>query len=450
MDVTDDGDEKDSDLTVDNKIEVTVRPGEKDSGNNFVDIASSQAPITAPTTLPPASPAPVTAAPVEFTLASGISPVAPTLPPQEYCEEVDRPNCTLCAAFRSPDYCKPSESFPVLIQNRTLQFRSDSAGVVTDGYWFHYLEDKIAGYLLSVDQIVPAPQIFCCVTNEEQLRQCLEEKVIPENPDGVVIKATNFHSNQGVFVLVNDTKNSVDDHMDLITGLRTSYADTISALVNFQATKIIVEEFIGTSLPTEYKFHVINGEVAAIDIIDGRGTDCPCYAVVDTNWTRLDQFGCFEPGGFEHTDIDTGCTAIDLKTGKRNAGPVKKDLNLCNEVPVLSGCMVEEMTQIALKLGNRIGVAMRIDMFVEADTIYVQEYSANHMNGLRHCAAKMEGGCIDSCFLGRMWDAAGGPYGGNSTPVPSQIKDYATMSPQQQCDLLTGVAPPTVVKSTCV
>lgn len=251
-------------------------------------------------------------------------------------------------------------------------------------------------------------------------------------------------------MLVNDTRNSADDPMDLITGIRTSYNDAITALTYFQASKIIVEEFVGTSLPTEYKFHVINGEVAAIDIIDGRGTECPCYAVVDTDWTRLDQYGCFEPGGFEHTDLETGCTAIDLKTGRRKAGPVKKDLNLCVDVPRLSDCLVQEMTDIALQLGNRIGVAMRIDMFVEDDTIYVQEYSANHMNGIRHCAAKMgDDGCIDSCFLGRMWDAAGGPYGGQSTDVPAAIDGYAGQTAQAQCDLLMGKNPPIVAKSTC-
>jgi hypothetical protein len=321
---------------------------------------------------------------------------------------------------------------------------------VNEGYWFQYLEDKIAGYVLSIDQSAPAPKIFCCVTSQDQLRECLKNNVMPENPNGIVIKATNMHSNQGVFVLVNDTKNSTDDPIDLLTGLRTSYDDAVTALTYFQASKIIVEEFIGTSLPTEYKFHVINGEVAAIDIIDGRGSECPCYAVVDTNWTRLDQFGCFEPGGFEHTDIETGCTAVDWQTGKRKAGPIKKDLHLCDEVPKLSDCLVEEMSAIALKLGNRIGVAMRIDMFVEDNVIYVQEYSPNHMNGIRHCTArKTDNGCIDSCFLGRMWDAAGGDHGGDLTTVPSDLIDYHTLTAQQQCDVLLNVSPPIYTSSSC-
>ena len=78
------------------------------------------------------------------------------------------------------------------------------------------------------------------------------------------------------------------------------------------------------SLPTEYKFHAVNGEVLAIDIITGRGGDCPCYAVVDKNWDRLDQFGCFKPDGIGLTGLN-GCTAINFTTGHRRAcraGPV--------------------------------------------------------------------------------------------------------------------------------
>jgi hypothetical protein len=62
------------------------------------------------------------------------------------------------------------------------------------------------------------------------------------------------------------------------------------------------------------------------------------------------------------------------------------------------------------------------------------------MNGLRHCAAKLtDDGCIDSCYLGRMWDAAGGPYGGAPTSVPTQLVGFTDLTPQQQCALLKEV-----------
>jgi hypothetical protein len=313
--------------------------------------------------------------------------------------------------------------------------------VENEGYWFQYLEDKIAGYLLSFSQNLPAPKIHCCLTNVTDLFDCLSNSV-PQDVDGIVIKATNFHSNQGVFVLASNPDPSGDPALalNLLDNLTMSFDDVMSSLSHMRATKIIVEELVGDTLPTEYKFHVINGSVGAIDIINNRGTDCSCYAVVDTDWNRLDNFGCFEPSGLEMIDDDTNCTAIDFLTGKRRAGPVKKDLYLCEDIPEPPACLLQDMIDIALDVGNRIGVAIRVDMFVVNGKVYVQEYSANHMNGLRHCAAKLtDDGCIDSCYLGRMWDAAGGPYGGAPTIVPTQLVGFTDLTPQQQCALLKEV-----------
>lgn len=359
---------------------------------------------------------------------------APSYP--DFCELVSTPSCTLCVPFRSPDFCKPSESFPVLVQNRTASFRTPagSSSLASQGYWFQYLEDKIAGYMLSLTENAPAPEIFCCVTNVTELASCLTSAYNTSSEGGIVVKATHLHSSQGVYVLVPDPNDA--NPLDLITGMHVSFSDIITQLSMLQVTKIIVEEFIGTSLPTEYKFHVVNGTVAAIDIIQGRGTSCPCYAVVDTDWNRLDKFGCFEPGGVELVD-GAKCTEIDFSTGKVKKGPVKKDLYLCVDIPDLDACLLQEMIDIALALGAKVGVYIRIDMFVVGNEVFVQEYSTNHMNGLRHCAAKVDSnGCIDSCFLGRLWNEAGGPYGGPKTPVPGILSGFGTLSEKEQCDLL--------------
>jgi hypothetical protein len=217
-----------------------------------------------------------------------------------------------------------------------------------------------------------------------------------------------------------------------------------------QATKIIAEKFIGgNDLPTEYNFHVVNGTVAAIDIVHGRGTACPCYAVVDTDWMRLDQFGCFEASGMEFVDTD-GCTRIDFAAGRLKYGPIKNNLYICENIPVLCDCLSQEMIQIALSLGDAIGVyIMRVDMFVSNNMVYVQEYSPNHMNGMHHCAARMDGACIVSCFIGRLWSNAGAPYGGVPTPVPTTLAGFLDLSAQEQCDLLIDVQVPTHHTSAC-
>jgi hypothetical protein len=339
-----------------------------------------------------------------------------------------------------------------LIQQRTSKYRSSPSDIERDGFWFHFLEDKIAGYLYTLHQGAPAPEILCCVTNPSDLYDCLEEKVYPRDLNGIVIKATNFHSNQGVFVLVNETGTGsrLDPLLDLMLNLPTTYQDAISALSQMHATKIIVEEFVGKNLLTEYKFHILNGTVASIDVIDGRTGDCPCYAVIDTDGNRLDQFGCFQPGAFEHVDGNTGCTAIDFSTGKSKAGAVKKDLYTCEQMPDIDRCLLKEMAEIALDLGNRIGVYVRVDMFLDGNIIYVQEYSTNHMNGLRHCAAKTDNnGCVDSCFMGRMWKDAGAAFGGHATAVPSSLTGFRLLSASEQCSLLRNVQSPPKYVSKC-
>ena len=105
-----------------------------------------------------------------------------------------------------------------------------------------------------------------------------------------------------------------------------------------------------------------------------------------------------------------------------------KGLNLCNEIPHIDPCILTDIISTAEELGRKIGVYVRIDMFLGSHgCIYVQEYSFNHANGLRHCMSKVEGGCVDSCFMGRMWNAAGGnsTFGGPLTEEPVHIQYWS-------------------------
>lgn len=500
QDTTPDGDDSDSDTTVDDTILVSVRPTEKDDGNDFVDIrgsgapssspsaepsASSELPSVAPSALPSITPSSAPSSTPSITgssrpssgpssVPSLIDSASPSLlptttpsfspslapifkapkQPDNCCvgQENNNDTCEYCIPYRSPDFCPREQSFPALISTRTSTFRNNATDVEDAGYWFHYLEDKIAGYLLSTMEGVPTPQVYCCVTDMMELPGCLTSS-IPSGQTNIVIKSTNFHSSEGVYVLTNFTQDAVNNPSatymrDLIKGMATSYADVISELSEKEASKIIVEEFIGDTLPIEYKFHVVNGQVAAVDIIADRGGDCPCYAVIGLDGGRLDNYGCFEPGGLEI--MNDQCYAIDFLTGRNQCGPVKKDLFICDDLPVISECQLLEMADIAIKLGEAIGVYMRVDMFVVGEKFYVQEYSANHMNGLRHCAAKPgTKGCIDSCFLGREYDTAGAPYGGVAVPVPIALKDFRTQSPQAQCDMVAGVTVPSYDFSRC-
>ncbi|MEM1008984.1 MAG: hypothetical protein AAGJ35_08245 [Myxococcota bacterium] len=159
---------------------------------------------------------------------------------------------------------------------------------MADGYWFHLLEDKAAAYLLNVEQGHNPPVVHCCVIDPTLLSDCGQVGTA----DPIVIKAVDGHSNAGVFVFPSGVS-SGSTTTELLTGTSMSLEDVIAKLNEGDYSKILVEEFVsnGGALPTEYKVHVFNGVVGAIDIVYNRGSGCDCYASIDADCARLDKYG---------------------------------------------------------------------------------------------------------------------------------------------------------------
>jgi hypothetical protein len=90
---------------------------------------------------------------------------------------------------------------------------------------------------------------------------------------------------------------------------------------------------------------------------------------------RLDEFGCFAPGGLEQYDGE--CTLIDFQEGDRQAYPVK-GMDLCSDLQSIPECTMQDMIDIAQKASLAIGVYVRVDMFLdESGKIYVQVSKAS-------------------------------------------------------------------------
>jgi hypothetical protein len=165
---------------------------------------------------------------------------------------------------------------------------------------------------------------------------------------------------------------------------------------------------------------------------------------VDPGWNRLDNFGCFVPSGMQMEYGD--CSAIDFVAGMGNVGPVERDLNLCSDenIPTPPRGIVDDLFRIATLLSKRIGLFMRIDMIVNNNSVYIQEFSPNPMGGMRHCVArKHSSGCVDSCVLGKFWKASCGNSSiavsqneGPRTVLPSVLSDFRKLSAAEQCSLL--------------
>ena len=91
--------------------------------------------------------------------------------------------------------------------------------------------------------------------------------------NGFVVRATDLHSNYGIYVLPNGFNG-----LEFIRGIDMSAQDVISDLTTLGATTVIIEEYVGSevSLPIEVKFHMFNGQVGSVNVVSNRGTECAC------------------------------------------------------------------------------------------------------------------------------------------------------------------------------
>jgi hypothetical protein len=393
-----------------------------------------------------------------------------------------------CIPWRSPEQCDPLYSFPMLVSSRYNFIKESLHGETDDladnDWWFHYTDDRAGAYAFTNDAGYPAPEVQCCVETVNELlgtaaepsttSLCFNGQVDSPNwTDSFVIRAEGHHSGTGVFVLPSGLDTTGGETTVLGLGEGTiSLAQVRAYLAALTPTpkKILIEKFIpgsGTgetaTLPNEYKFHMFNGAIGSISTFMNPGTDCKCYGEFSEDWDCLHKHGCFEPKFplAVKDEQDPTCYAVDFDAGAKKPYPVK-GYDFCGSVPKPSGCVFDTMKAIAKDLSAKIGVYVRIDMFAtDAGEIYVQEYTFNHLGGTRHCVSQeTDSGCIDSCILGKLWQAAGGSdteaqeMGGPKTPLPATFAPtsdgtkYGEMSNTVQCSI--AVTSGKAYTQTCV
>lgn len=112
--------------------------------------------------------------------------------------------------------------------------------------------------------------------------------------------------------------------------------------------------------------------------------------------------------------------------------------------------------EVVGQASSLIGAYVRIDMFLSGNGLaYIQEFTTNHMNGLRHCSAVLRpDGCIDACYQGLMWRNAGGneTLGGPLKPLPpssSFIDFLALETNEEKCQAAQGFMAPVAELPSC-
>lgn len=153
----------------------------------------------------------------------------------------------------SSEYCPADESLPLLITTR----RNSRAAARAAGYWYPLLDDRASAYAYTIDEGFQAPELYCCVTAVDEIGSiCFADG--NSIPTGFVIRITNSHSSQGIYVFPDGF-----DGVEVISGMTMSYQDVVNKInEGAPPDKILVEQYIngpnGARLPAEYKFHVFS------------------------------------------------------------------------------------------------------------------------------------------------------------------------------------------------
>lgn len=186
------------------------------------------------------------------------------------CVADPKPHCT---PFRSVDHCSKDESFQTYIQSRTSYAKANADEVQKEKYWFREIEDKMSSYKLSASLGLNPPKIYECSTDVSTL----SEFVVPKGVAGFVIRATDLHSNSGIYVLPSGFGG-----LELIRDVEMGASDIESDLLKMNVKKFVIEEYVGseTALPMEFKFHMFNGKVGSINVVANRGGNCACEYVI--------------------------------------------------------------------------------------------------------------------------------------------------------------------------
>ena len=204
--------------------------------------------------------------------------------------------------------------------------------------WQKSLSGKIKGEEFVLERGIPAvAKLFVTDSYEDQRFRNL--------PYSYVIKTSVGYSANQVF--------PVKDGKNMFTGETVSVDEILDKLqtdsyVQNQNHKIIVEELVedefGYKIPLDYKFFMFGGEIASILVIDRpsamKEEHTQCF--YDENWNQI---------------------PIDIRPTLREEDKFEKPK------------FFKEMCAAARKLGNDLGIFMRIDFYTTKDGFHFGEFT---------------------------------------------------------------------------
>lgn len=347
--------------------------------------------------------------------------------------------------------CLPQHDYLRYVRLRQTRWLNSSY-VLSNNIWQRAIDDKILGYIFARSVGVPTPSVLFC---DDRGPKALPEEWPPEWGCCFVIKPLFGFNDFGVMLIEDGidrfTGVPLRGREDVLNHLRATNVPRLHKRTVYVETVVRAEKqfYTRNATPPDYKFFMFGKTIGTIAIIAGRKTSGACMAWVDENFERTDVHGCLcrevsrsSPCSFKHCDM------LQLQR------PAQWD----------------HMVKLARRLGNIVGMHMRIDLFAgSGGEPILGEFTPWHSNGKMHCdmrplddrslqpgATRRRDGAtgephwVDACRLGRLWLDAGVHEGGvvsQSTPAVLRGWPHLMYNEHAKCGAATKLLKPALIRA---
>jgi hypothetical protein len=313
--------------------------------------------------------------------------------------------------------------------------------------WQKSINDKLGCYIFGKNNGVRVPEILACGDSVDTAFKSFD----PPKGTGFVVKMKTGHSSLTTWVFTSGFSG-----MEVLSRKNMTREELKNRIAKqekiFGTGYIFVEELIHSPIsgepPIDYKFHMFNGQVGGVYIMAHRGTSKGCTLCVDEDFNRTDRWH-FD-NKIRETEVvqnnDFGLFRLEANYTKEPC-PEKGSFGNCNCGDYQKPKQWEEMVAVAKLLSKRIGIYMRVDMFINAQgEVVLGEFTPFHTAGNYHCAGKTnaQAGTVDGCWLGKLWrdhsEGKSSMEGGPITVEPDYLKGWSGLKHSQKCEVALAFA----------
>ena len=303
--------------------------------------------------------------------------------------------------------------------------------------WQYLLNDKLASYLFGKMMNIKVPQIYACGSDVTHVVNQLDNEDLGIK-QGFVIKNSSSMNSKGVYVYEHGFHG-----IESIRGIEVS-KEIITNQLN--QSSIFVEEYVRPQIPgqriIDFQIYTFNGHIASVGIVrryaSAARTSGHAEEKNEVQSSPNVEENCNVYVDEDFNFLDTVC----VKDKPRRCGSQSHSSLLCSFCGEFQRpSQWNAMMYSAKRMSKRIGVAIRLDFYIDGKTNepVLGEITPAPSAGHYHCMAKVDRmtGHIDSCWIGQVWkymsEGTDALEGGPITPIPDILEGWDTMTYEEKC-----------------